>query len=424
MRAISRQWLMVAMAGLLAGTAWAATLEPEKPANTKRLLAGRVAMDGQGYRLAPSVPVQDFMARFRVQTDVGVLEAVGSEELLERLAELPAARRLQGISQSEVFGRALSDSAKATGQAITRVVTQPVETLAALPAGIGRALVSVGRRARTVATNIGDYAKRDSDPVATEAGASQGESAKEPMVDFGKELAGVNKARRAIARNLGVDPYTRNPLLAKRLEELAWASVAGGISVDLALAAVPRVARDALDVADELDQLAWEAPPADVRRVLGERLQARGHGGFEAREFLRNPAFSPSDQLRFVDLLEDLDVRDGERALLVHASRVGGPRHARFLLRQLEMLGTAQARDPLRTLYAVDGLVWAATRKGEAILPLPVDQLSWTASIAGALTGEDPGLRPAARILVTGSVTPLARANLRRIGWRVETGIR
>lgn len=423
-RAKPASMIAIALCVLIGGLAQStprANFEAEQDVATKSLLGNRVPMQGKGYRLPTTTPIRDFMGRFRVDTDVGTLEAVGSDELAERLADLPAVRRLQALSQTDMFRKALAEAAKSTGQAITRVIAEPVETLAALPSGVGRVLLNVGRRARDIAANIGDAAKRADQPAAQEDATSDVEAA-DSVVDFGKELAGVNKARRAIARELGIDPYTRNPLLAARLEELAWASVAGGISLDLAMNAIPKGGRDILEVADRIDDLAWDAPPADVRRLLEQRLRARGHGGFEAREFLRNAAFSPSQQLQLVALLDALDVRVGESALLAHAARVPGPRHASFLLRQLKMLEAASRNASIRELRVDDGLAIAVTERGTLLLPLPVDQLSWTESIATAGTIGRPRQRVDARLLVTGNVTPLSRKNLAALGWRVTSG--
>src|SRR5437899_12118167 len=50
------------------------------------------------------------------------------------------------------------------------------------------------------------------------------------------DVLGVNKAKRQIAKQVGADPYTTNPVLAKQLNDLARAAFAGGVSLDVALA--------------------------------------------------------------------------------------------------------------------------------------------------------------------------------------------
>lgn len=403
------------------------TTEAEPVMATAALVDGRAPLRGTGYTVAPRTQVRDFMGRFEVESDLGPIQAVGVEELSERLAELPAARRIQSLERSELFGKALANSVRATGGAVVRVVTRPAETLTALPAGIGRSLVSASRRLVGAANSVGDAARRErrnpavADAPGEDEGQAEAADAKgEPVTDFAKELAGVNKARRDIAKDLGIDPYTRNPLLAERLEQLAWAAVAGGLSVDLALSAVPRGARDALGTVSQVDQLAWDLAPADIRRQLERRLKERGHTGFDAREFLRNPAFSPSDQLRFVEALQALGSYRGEAEVLALATGVPGPRHARFLQRQLDALVKENAGCALAAIEVDGALAWAVCVDSSVLLPLPVDHLAWTAPLAEALqsASEDGATRH--RLLVTGSSSELARTRLRALGWQVE----
>jgi hypothetical protein len=382
--------LLALMATSLHAAPPADAVEPEPALSTATMLGGRAALSGPDYRLPRTTPVRQFMGRFQLETEMGNVDAVGTQELLQRIGELPAARRLLALERSEVFASALAQSAREAGQTLVRVVAHPVDTLSALPAGVGRALLRAGRRVRDVATAIGDASQRDSAPDPSQDEPAAGE----PVIDFAREMAGVNAARRAIAKDLGIDPYTRNPLLAERLGALAWASVAGGVSVDLALAGVPSGARHAIDGAGKLDRLAWDLPPADIRRQLEQRLRGRGHSGFSAREFLRNPAFSPSDQLRLVDTLALIDLRDDEGAVLSLATTRPGPRHARFLQNQLDMLAAEHARTPLRRLRVEEGMLFAIAGDDTLLVPLPVDHLSWTAELKDALA---PAAAPPAR---------------------------
>jgi hypothetical protein len=386
-----------------------------------------VALSGQGYRVARQTPVSAYMGRYRIESDIGNVDAIGVDELARRVEELPAARRLLALERSDAFGSAIANSAKATGQAVVRVVTQPVETIAALPAGIGRAFAAAGRRVRSVALQVGDATRREDDAPAPDAAdaaaeAPAGDSADgdEAVIDFAKELAGVNKARRAIAKDLGIDPYTRNPLVADKLGQLAWASVAGGLSLDLALAAVPSGVRDALGTAQSIDQLAWDLPPVDIRHRLERQLRDRGHTGFDAREFLRNPAFSPTDQLAFVDLLVRLDLRDGEGQVLGAATRASRPGHAQFLLRQLRLLHAYAAASPLQSIHATDGILWAVSRRGEPVLPLAIDHLSWSGALASSIEGSGALARTRGQVLVSGGVSRLATSRLQALGWEVR----
>jgi len=393
--------------------------EAEPVLRTEELLQGRVPLSGSGYRIAGETPVRDYMGRYRIDADIGAIEAIGVDELAQRVGELPAARRLLALERSDAFASALKKGARNTGQAVVRVVTQPVDTLMALPAGIGRAITAAGRRVRSVALQVGDATRREEAPAPAPGAADDTRDRQAAVLDFAKELAGVNKARREIAKDLGIDPYTRNPLVADKLGELAWAAVAGGMSLDLALSAVPDDVRDAVGTAGSINGLAWDLPPMDIRHRLERQLRDRGHAGFDAREFLRNPAFSPTDQLAFVDLLTRLDLRDGEGRVLAAATSAGQPAQAQFLMRQLRLLLASTANAPLASIHATDGVVWAVSRQGAPVLPLAIDHLAWSGELARNIEGSGPLARVRGRALVSGSVSPLARSRLQALGWDV-----
>ena len=54
-----------------------------------------------------------------------------------------------------------------------------------------------------------------------------------------KNLIGFSNYKRDYAYQLGVDVYSRNKILQDRLNEIAWTGFAGGLTVSLAMAAVP-----------------------------------------------------------------------------------------------------------------------------------------------------------------------------------------
>lgn len=397
--------------------------ESEPTLATTRLVAGAVPLSGPGFRVDPQTRVDQFMGRYVIRTDAGAVDAVGMEELAERIGEVPAVETLMAMQRSEVFAEALKSSTKKTVDAATRVVTQPGETLSALPRGLGNALRAQGRKVRTLAVDVADAVARGREEPKPGAAAGTGPgdaSDEDKLPDFARELAGVNKARRQIAAKLGIDPYTRSPLIAEKLESLAWASVAGGISVDIALSAVPGELRDALSFSKQVDELAWSQPPADIRRLLETRLRARGHDGRLARGMLRNRAFTPTQQVEFVALLEKLDVRSGEALVIEIATDAARPGEARFLVAQLRMLALGPDRRAHRAYGGSGGVVWMELADGRHLLPLPLDHLAWTPTLGA---GMPDSLRPDPRrgaLLINGQASPLARARLQALGWQVK----
>jgi hypothetical protein len=414
--------LSLFLAGALPAAAQAVEAEPILPAS--RLVAPGTPLSGPGWRVASPVAVRGYLGQFELSTPQGAIDVQGRELLAIRIAEVPALARLEEVSRGEVFAESIADSAKATGRAVVRVVTNPAETVKGIPAGIGRLLQRTARKVRQVAVAVGDAAQRERDGGGDGDGDGDGDGGDSAakVRDFATEIAGVNKARRAIAKAMGIDPYTSNPLLQGRLEDLAWASVAGGLSMDLALGAVGGLAADVLSTSGRLDDLVWDLPPEDIRRRLEKDLVDRGAQPLAARDFLRNGAFTPTLQLAFVGALRDLGRPRGEAEVLDLAIGVRDEVHARFLVQQLRMLARhADGSDPVVALEALEASIAATTRRGTRLVALPVDHLSWTEQVeTGAASRRGKGV---ARLVVAGTVSPMAQRQLAAAGWTVTDGV-
>lgn len=385
--------------------------EPTLPA--EQLVETGIPLSGPDWQVETPVQVRGFLGQFVIESPWGGIRAQGSELLELRIAELPALEQLDTLSRTEIFADAIAQSAQATGRAVARVVTNPVETAKGIPAGIGRLIGRTAASARKLAVAVGDTAKRALDD---DSGGAQSGGSIQPK-DFAKELAGVNRARRGLAKQLGIDPYTGNPLIQARLEQLAWAAVAGGMSMDLMLGQLGGSAADLISVSRQLDGLVWDLPPDDIRRQLEQRLAERGIEPGAAREFLRRPAFTPTLQVAFVEAMEAIGQPSGEAELLLLARTIESEVHARFLIQQLRMLARdVPDDDPVSELVPFEASVGARSRSGALWVMLPVDYLSWNQSTS--LVASEDG-EPPSRLVVAGSVSDLARTRLEQAGWRV-----
>lgn len=397
------------------GLAWpthecaAANIESEPALATAQLLPADTPLTGSGYRIATPTRLKGFLGQYRIDSDWGVLEAEGTELLRLRVAEMPALARLDGVTGSAVFADAIAQSLKRSGRSLVRVVTSPVETVKGIPAGLGRMLTRTAAGVRRTAQSVADAVSRERDDGASAAGAASG------APNSAKEVLGLNKARRSLARELGIDPYSSNPLLQQRLEDLAWAAMAGGVSIDIAVGALSGGAGQVLSVSGRLDNLVWELPPTEIRDRVERRLLARGLDATAVRGCLAAPAFTPTLQLRWADALDALGQPAGESGVLALCASVRGEVHMRFLIQQLEM--QADASDPASELIALEQSIAARTKSGIYRVTLPVDHLSWTE----ALQQRDSA--PSKRQLwIAGSVSRLAARELRRAGWQVQAG--
>jgi hypothetical protein len=391
---------------LVAPIVMAATLPaiepmPTLPAST---LAPASLLNGVGYTVDKDVPVVGYMGQFTLRAPAGTFNADGSEMLAIRVAELASIAQASALSQSGMFAEALARSAQRTGQAIGQAVMNPVETVAGIPAGVGRFFQSTARSVSRVA----------------ESATGSGSPEQAGTADATRNALGVNRAMRQIARRVGADPYTTNPVLRKQLDDLAWASFAGGVSLDVALAVSTAGVATAVSATSTVSNLVWEKSPEDIRTINEGRLAAMGADANTIRAFVTNRWFPPTLSVPFVDNLAQLLHVKGRAALVALASTAASEGEARYMVNIADMarkLGLAEG-EPV-AIDLTRRIVQVQTRAGRMVVPAPVDYIVWTEPVKQfAQRASTPRLRR--EILVSGSASPSAREGLTATGWTLK----
>lgn len=432
---------MTAMTALPLRGEEAAAFESE-PVLAAATLVSPALLAGPGYRVEAQVPVVGFMARFTLLTDDGPLIADSIELLEERAIEMAALNALDTVGHGEAFLRAAADSAGSRARAVTQVVRDPLGSIAGLPAGVLRyfqkELAKWGGRFRKHGDRIAHGARNEGDPHDVDGPMTSGRdhrprrpdrpwyaSAGREVVRQAEDAVSHGRARRALARQLGIDPYTatRNPLLNDRLDRLAWSAAAGQFSIDQALAVLPAAGREAVGQGERVNDLVWTLDADDLRERNRELLERWCGDDFQNRRFVRHRAFLVSVQTRLVDALAAIAPSSGCEYLLDLALAAEHDVETRFLANALRLaagyLGDGARAAALDTAGA--GLL-LATKDGRTVLPLPVDHLSWTDTAAGFF--DLPALASGTRVLLlTGSLSDRALRELTRRGWEVVTRV-
>ena len=381
----------------------AATLPPVEPMPTldAAMLAPADLLNGTGYTIDARAPVVGYMGQFTLRAPAGTFNADGTEMLGIRVGELAAIAQLSRLSQSGVFADALAASAMKTGAAIGQAVMNPVETLQGIPAGVGRFFQSA-------TTTI----SRATESNNSSQSAGPGTTA--------MDVLGVNKAKRQIAKQVGADPYTTNPVLAKQLDDLARAAFAGGVSLDVALAVSTAGVATAISGTATVSNLVWEKSPADVRTINETKLASMGVGADTIRTFVTNRWLTPTLSVPFVEHLAQLPAAKGRAAVVALASGVASEGEARFMVNAVSMarqVGTE--RDPVVALDLAGRIMTVRTRGGRVDVPAPVDYVVWTQPVKAF--AERTNSRGAQRkILVTGLASARALEGLQATGWTVQ----
>lgn len=425
MRAAFILSLALLSSGVTAAVPVADDFESEPEYRSDQLLQPAL-LSGPSWQIDPVVPVRGYLAQFRLATDYGYLQVEGRSELLERFHEIEVIEQLAAISRTSAFATAVGHSGKDIAKVIARIGTHPIETVKSIPAGLMRSLRSKWRDLREQTARARDKAseelREDDDapgvgPQSPTPHARESDwwlQSQQTTGKLAKRWIGFTKARRTLAQRMAVDPYSRNALLNRELDRLAWASLAGDKSLSAAIDTMAPGVREVIGVTRRVDDVVWRLDPVALGRLQRERMTALCGDGPMIAKAMHQGALSPTQWQRLVDTVEVLRVNEcGD--LLGLIAQTESDAEARYLVRVLELLETHR---PIGATLALEvaGRMLVARIDGILVVPMPVDVLSWTAPVAELF--DDPALRAAKREMwLDGEATMRAQRELTRRGF-------
>jgi len=365
-------------------------------------------LGGKGYTIDSKVPTDGLLGRYTIRSAAGTFPAHGLEMLSVRVSELPAIQRLKGVSRSKVFLTAARGAAEKPVKAAVNIVTHPKETVQGLPAGIGRFF----DRVQSGANRMIDAA----------SSAGSGEERAGAVLKGGgtaaRDALGYEQERRSLAKELKVDPYTSNPVLAKQLDDVAWVSFTGRLGVNVVMsAALP--GSMVISATRITNDLVWDTPRGDLIVRNETALKDFGVPEKAARAFMNNGAIPLSVKTDLVQALEKLGNVKGRAAVVALAATARSEEQARFLAAAVRMLGKGRALEEV----TATGTVVGREKGGGIVVPAPVDYVSWTERVARFANRGD--LKATERsIVLTGKMSPRARQEFDALGWKVTQGSR
>ena len=187
------------------------------------------------HKVREPVPTYFGANQFTIDSDFGVFEANGNEMLVTRIKEINAIARLKEVSRTDEFKNALTKAAKSPIASAKNIVTDPVNTISNAPKG----LMKFMRRAGESIKDVGNKSE------SHEAEGSRMQ-----------QLIGFSDEKRKVAISLDVDPYSTNTVLQHELDGIAWASFAGGMTVQLATMPIGGPALTAVECDKHLERRA------------------------------------------------------------------------------------------------------------------------------------------------------------------------
>ena len=385
---------------LLAFTGVAATAFENPPSTTPSASLGKLAT-GPNYTIENPVRSDGFLRIFTVNSKYGRFTINGRERLISRLRELAALSVLEQKSKSKAFTNALTRAATSPVRLAGDVIKNPIGAVGDTISGVG----SLFGRIASGVTNPG----ADPDSVAA-------------------SLVGVSSAKRKLAFDLNVDPYTSFKPLEKALEDMATATALGGLAVSIGYAAVPGTAGLLLSrstTTNNVKNLVRDKTPAQLQDINRERLIRMGVDGGTTRQFLSHKLYTPTDKTAIIAALHGMGGVKNRPVYFARAVNANSRDLAYFLRRRAEMLARFQSSTgALASFVLVRGLPLNQLRNGRILVLVPLDELAWTKQAGGAFTAITDELKRSkvtggVELRITGRATPMARSMLESMGWTV-----
>lgn len=380
----------------LALTCPALAFEAAPSTSATAILGAQV--DGPNYRVEPTVRSDGLLYLFTLKTAFGPFEIAGNDLMHLRIRELAALRKLQAMSESDVFLKSFGQAATAPLRYGSDLLTDPSATLEKTISGVSNMFDRIG------------------------SGLSNGRASRDNVVN---SVLGVDTARRTLAIKLGVDPYTDFPPLSSKLNDIASSAALGGLSIKALELAIPGGAGIAVSSVSTADTargtLAEKSSTQVIQAVLG-RLGQMLVPGSVANHLVQNRAYTPTDLLVMANALSSLGAGN---TLLFVARAADAPtrEEAFFQRRRAELLAKHAKALGIGSFVDVAGFPLNRLKDGRLIALFPFDDVAWTRRVASsfeAVASATSAERSPLVLAFPGALTPMAQTEVARLGWTVQ----
>jgi len=428
--------IVVTVAILVASAAHAANFESATMTVSASSILEPSLLKGEHYTIQDSVTVDGYMNHYKVDSDFGPFTVVGDRALRKLLREIDAIAELRKMTSLSAGTDAAVGAVVDTGKSIVNLATNPVETAKGMSAGVSRFFKRTTRTVVNVSSEVADSVSESI--TSDEQGDEEQKADDENIADNGSEeeddptltsqltssVLGVGKAHRELARELKVDPYSKNVVLQEELSRVAKVSGTVGTVTNF-LIPIPTVVGTAANISD----MVWSLSPMDLLIQNEEKLKELGYADEQIQAFFSKEMFTPTMQTAIVGALAALDHAKGREVLLKIAIAAETLIEGTFIVRSILFAGFYDKNvEPIAEFLSLPGgmVPVVITASGDGLIIAPVDQLLWTEQIATAMVKmsaliNDHGASDEQLMWVDGRISDLALTQLTATGWVEST---
>ena len=364
-------------------------------------------LKGPHFTVREPVPTSSGTNQFVIDSDYGVFEADGNEMLMRRVKEVGAIAQLKDVSRTDQFKDSLAAAARGPLNGAKNLVNDPANTISNVPKGIMKFMGRAGESLKKVGKK-------------SEGNDPQGSTA--------ERMIGYSKAKRKVASNLDVDPYSTNTVLQKELDGIAWASFAGGFAFTAATLPVGGGVGMALSVtktSNSLTGMLRDKSPGDLKIINRQALAAMGSGESDIDRLLNNNSFSPTTATAFVLNLQSLKgVANRAAFVRAAAAKSSSEPDALFCVLTSALMSKIHEQRPLARIVMVGDFPLSVASDGTVVLALQWDYAAWT-SRAASFTAQIQELaqqsgNKGVLVALSGEASPRLQEELKSRGFTIQ----
>ena len=382
--------------------------ETEPVLKAKDLVAPEL-LKGPHFTVDDRVPVKGFLAYFTIRSDYGTFEAHGIHMFQIRVKEVYALAQLDDMSKTKEF-------AEAAGRAIARPVTStvhmlvnPVETMEGFPGGV---------------TRLWDRIKLGSEKVA-EAATAPGASGGQKVADVSERVGGITvtalgyeKERRDLAKGLGVDPYTTNPILSKKLSDMAWVAFSGRFGIQAAMSVLVPYSM-AMSAVTITNTTVYDTPQGDLINKDQAIFAETGASEAQVQALMNNKQYSLSVLTALAQGLQRLQGVNGLASIVDFAAAAKTQDETRFVAGSVNILARYHESVAPIAVTTAPGPIIGRTTNGTLVIPAAVDYVAWTERTS-RMAQRDDFKAPDRTTWLSGQMSTRARKEFTARGWEVD----
>ena len=370
---------------------------------------------GKSYHIQDQVRSDGLYRTYVLKTHVGEFTVIGDALMARRLHEYSVFEKMQEDSGLDHFFGSLGSSVAAPFRFGGQLLTSPIDTAKQSIHGVGNFFDALG---------------------------ASGENRNPERGSLFGGVLGTDQARRELAAQMKVDPFTDFAPLTNRLQELAAVRGAGALSVKGAMMAVPGGAALPSMSINATRTVVYSVSSAGTAKELQIALQSKTTGQIirDAKDrlnkfasvetienFSNNSSFTPTDIYAVALSLEQIKASN-TNIILKKCVDVDDSTSAYLRRRQAEMYAGLHRKLPIESFFESNGFLLAKLKDHRILLAMPADHMFWTDrnrqdftdlqdSLRDQVTKKPPKTNMDKMLVITGDFSPMAKTELAKLKW-------